>query len=114
MDVSTPMNSFDKKWLFSEEEAEEEGGQVQTVRSKMHSASRKNSSTFSGASRPILPICPYKHQNNAKNRALRATGVVFFGALRAKNFPGFYFSKILPNVSARGKVDGGVLILSQW
>ena len=41
MDVSTPMNSFDKKWLFSGEEEEEgEEGQVQTVRSKMHSASR--------------------------------------------------------------------------
>ena len=37
MDVSTPMNSFDKKWLFSEGGG---GGQVQTVRSKMHSASR--------------------------------------------------------------------------
>ena len=43
MDVSTPMNSFDKKWLFSGGEGEEgEEGQVQTVRSKMHSASRKN------------------------------------------------------------------------
>ena len=48
MDVSTPMNSFDKKWLFSEEEEGE--GQVQTVRSKMHSASRKNFYNRTGTS----------------------------------------------------------------
>ena len=42
MDVSTPMNSFDKKWLFFG--GGEEGGQIQIVRTKLQSASRKNSS----------------------------------------------------------------------
>ena len=37
MDVSTPMNSFDKKWLFS---GKERNGQIQIVRTKLQSASR--------------------------------------------------------------------------
>ena len=41
-------------------------------------------------------------------------GLYFFGRFAPKIFRASIFSKILPNVSARGKVDGGVLILTLW
>ena len=47
MDVSTPMNSFDKKWLFFGKEEEKSDNlllstRMNFVETKMKSASRKN------------------------------------------------------------------------